>query len=91
MNLNLDSLNWFRISLFSGQPAGSMPTHSRTTHDEAVHGGPEWRDVLPESGAPGIPDCLADIATEGGDGVSTVKISNRRSGTGETDGGIRQT
>jgi len=58
-------------SPFAGQPAGSIlkMTHSRTNYDEAVHGGPEWRDVFPESAAPGIPDCPADIAPEGGDGI----------------------
>jgi hypothetical protein len=58
-------------SPFAGQPAGSIlkMTHSRTNYDEALHGGPEWRDVFPESAAPGIPDCPADIAPEGGDGL----------------------
>ncbi len=58
-------------SPFAGQPAGSIlkMTHSRTNYDETVHGGPEWRDVFPESAAPGTIDCPADIAPDGGDRV----------------------
>lgn len=54
-------------SPFKGLPGGPtvLVTHSRSNVDPAIHDGPGWNDVFPESFAPALAPCLGDLDSDG--------------------------